>query len=245
MKRCLQISKEGVLVDSDTGSIYVLDPEKTGYACIPANSREYLATFCKVAQSGRPEWKKESKMECEVHGYAEIEYVRARFPGHCHPGGALQYKTGDVMDALEGDRRVILAHCCNDIGAWGAGFTACIDKRWPEVGKAFRKAKPNLGEVQFCRVSENITVANIVGQHGVRYLGNPKPIRWAALHSGLQTTARWALLEFGELVPIVAPMMGTGLAGGTVAELKHTLNSVAKLTPGFNITIYQLEQDKR
>jgi hypothetical protein len=40
----------------------------------------------------------------------------------------IQYIAGDATAPI-GDGNKIIAHVCNDIGAWGAGFVLAISKR--------------------------------------------------------------------------------------------------------------------
>lgn len=69
----------------------------------------------------------------------------------------------------------IIAHVCNDIGAWGKGFVLAISKLSPAPERAYRDwyqgREQNdfvLGAVQFVRLSPEISVANMIGQHGIR-----------------------------------------------------------------------------
>ena len=41
----------------------------------------------------------------------------------------IQYRTGDATRP-EGDGPKIIAHICNDVGAWGKGFVLALSKRW-------------------------------------------------------------------------------------------------------------------
>lgn len=48
-------------------------------------------------------------------------------------------KKSDVTVNLPQDKNVLLTHCCNDVGAWGAGVVLAISKQWPNPEKAYRK----------------------------------------------------------------------------------------------------------
>lgn len=50
----------------------------------------------------------------------------------------IQYITGDATDPTGGGNKII-AHVCNDIGAWGAGFVLAISRRWPQPEAEYRK----------------------------------------------------------------------------------------------------------
>jgi len=52
------------------------------------------------------------------------------------------YRVGNVTTAdlpvILAGPNVVIAHVVNDVGAWGAGFTAALDRRWPSAGTAYR-----------------------------------------------------------------------------------------------------------
>ena len=50
--------------------------------------------------------------------------------------GQIHYRVGDAT-APVADGPKIIAHICNDIGAWGRGFVLAISRRWPEPEKAY------------------------------------------------------------------------------------------------------------
>ncbi|GAA4587751.1 hypothetical protein BJY16_008327 [Actinoplanes octamycinicus] len=108
----------------------------------------------------------------------------------------LSFAEGDATTP-RGDGPRIIAHVCNDIGAWGLGFVRAVSRRWPEPEHEFRRwhatradAPPardsplrpgagqsvpavrpeppfRLGEVQLVPVAPDLWVANMVGQHGI------------------------------------------------------------------------------
>ena len=83
-----------------------------------------------------------------------------------------------------------LVHICNDIGKWGKGFVLAVSKRWPSPESIYKQAftgvsKPQLGDVQFIQVEDDIVVANIIGQAGVRSPKTPNHLhQFATLLSG-------------------------------------------------------------
>lgn len=131
---------------------------------------------------------------------------------------AIYYALGDATHPL-GAGPAIIAHCCNNIGVWGAGFVLALSKRWAEPEAEYRKwarqfsdACIPLGCVQFVPVGENITVANIIGQHATSTWKGQPPIRYEGLKVGFERVAREAI-KLGASVHM--PRLGCGLAGGS------------------------------
>lgn len=129
---------------------------------------------------------------------------------------ALREEPGDATHVRD---QTIIAHVCNDIGKWGAGFTRAIDLRWPEVRCAYVAweggATPTLralGQVQFIRTQrQDVIVANMIAQHGVRGRSNPVPLNNSALRTCLLTVLQVATAQGYR---VVMPRVGCGLAGG-------------------------------
>jgi O-acetyl-ADP-ribose deacetylase (regulator of RNase III) len=57
----------------------------------------------------------------------------------------LRITVGDAT-APEGDGAKIIAHVCNDIGAWGKGFVLALSRHWSAPEEAFRKWASGAGE---------------------------------------------------------------------------------------------------
>jgi O-acetyl-ADP-ribose deacetylase (regulator of RNase III) len=131
---------------------------------------------------------------------------------------SIHYLKGDATSPQAKGKKII-AHICNNIGGWGKGFVLAISKRWLAPEKAYRewhreRAQNDfgLGKVQFIEVDEWITVANMIGQQGIK--ANAKgvpPIRYEALEQCLEKLAEYAK---DRPVSIHLPRIGCGLAGG-------------------------------
>ncbi|OAI57359.1 Appr-1-p processing protein [Verrucomicrobiaceae bacterium SCGC AG-212-N21] len=133
---------------------------------------------------------------------------------------AIEYVVGDATQPA-GAGPAIIAHVCNDVGGWGAGFVVAISKRWKTPEAEYRRwhrgdlleAPPFvLGQVQFVRAAENVVVANMIGQHGTRWQGDVPPIRYDAVDAALARVGEEAL-RTGASVHM--PRIGCGLAGGS------------------------------
>ena len=60
------------------------------------------------------------------------------------------YTIGDAtLPNIQQDETAIIAHVCNDIGAWGAGFSGALGRRYPEAERVYRCSSPwHLGQTQ-------------------------------------------------------------------------------------------------
>ncbi|WIM94151.1 macro domain-containing protein [Actinoplanes oblitus] len=143
----------------------------------------------------------------------------------------LSYAEGDATEPL-GDGPRIIAHVCNDIGAWGRGIVQAISRRWPEPERAFRRwhGEPSfrLGAVQLVAVAPSLWVANMVGQHGIAterglrtatgyHPGAGPPVRYRAIRECLTTLAGHAREHDAS---VHMPRIGCGLAGGEWSEVE-------------------------
>lgn len=138
------------------------------------------------------------------------------------------------------DRPAIIVHVCNDLGGWGKGFVLAISKRWKDPERQYRAAfasasKPVLGDVQFVEVEPNVTVANLIGQHGMgpSPSGEP-PIRYNAVRLGLEKVAAYAG-QTGAAVHM--PRIGCGLAGGKWEMIEPIIRETL-VAKGVAVTVY-------
>jgi O-acetyl-ADP-ribose deacetylase (regulator of RNase III) len=139
----------------------------------------------------------------------------------------IKFKNGDATSpSVEGNK--IIAHICNDIGAWGKGFVLAISNKWKEPERQYRewyklKIGFSLGQVQFVKVSDDIWIANIIGQRDIRRdkEGNP-PIRYEAVASGLEKVGQFAIQNSAS---VHMPRIGCGLAGGTWDKIEPLIEN--------------------
>lgn len=147
----------------------------------------------------------------------------------------IQYITGDATDPTGGGNKII-AHVCNDIGAWGAGFVLAISRRWPQPEAEYRKSRGSLtlGAVSLIPVEPNLWVANMIAQKGVRTRDGVPPIRYDALKRCLEILA----VEARKLQATVhLPRIGCGLAGGKWESVEPLIREAM---PDTGVFVYDL-----
>lgn len=130
----------------------------------------------------------------------------------------INYFIGDATNPL-GEGRKVIVHVCNDIGKWGAGFVLALSKKWKEPENSYKRwfassSEFLLGQVQFVQVEEDIFVANLIGQAGIRNVitkNHTPPVRYDAIEQGLVKIADFAQ---DNAASVHMPRIGCGLAGG-------------------------------
>lgn len=154
---------------------------------------------------------------------------------------AIHYLKGDATSPI-GDGSKAIIHVCNDIGAWGAGFVLALSKKWPQPEAQYRawaKSKTNfqLGFVQPVKVAENITVINMVGQKGIRSIGNMIPLRYDALETCLAKVAGYCKTNN---MSVHMPRIGCGLAGGDWNKVEEIIKNTL-IAEGLEVYVYDFD----
>jgi len=142
----------------------------------------------------------------------------------------MKYVEGDLFDNIPEDKKVVIAHVCNDQGKWGSGFVIPLGNKFPlarESYFAWAAGNPTdeekvryatsdpcpdfgLGEVQFVQVAPNIIVANMVAQT----LNVPRPLYYNALAACMDDVVDGLWLDWGTEYEFLCPMFGAARAGG-------------------------------
>merc|ERR1712190_269156 len=107
--------------------------------------------------------------------------------------GCLHHVNGDASKAHYGKGKKVVAHVCNDRGRWGKGFVMAITDTWGKLpGKLYRRwhkagaeAGFALGRVQLITLTDTMTLANIIGQNGIKTGSKGAPVRYEAIQLGL------------------------------------------------------------
>lgn len=162
----------------------------------------------------------------------------------------IAYVVGDATGPV-GDGPYVIAHVCNDRGAWGPGFSGAVTRRWRKPERDYRdwyrwtvvsgSKSPTafgLGRTYFSNVRGDLWVASMVAQYGTRGPDNPMPIRYEALADCLAEVGRFARSEEAS---VSMPRIGCGLAGGTWDRVEPLI--VEHLVGrGVPVTVYDLPE---
>ena len=154
----------------------------------------------------------------------------------------IQYLIGDAT-APKGPGPKFIAHICNDMGGWGKGFVLAISNRWREPEREYRRWYTEraandfaLGAVQRVQVLDDLWVANMIGQHGIRATEEGPPIRYDAVEQCLSGLGDEALKLNAS---VHMPRIGCGLAGGSWEVIGPLIESQL-VTRGVSVTVYDL-----
>jgi O-acetyl-ADP-ribose deacetylase (regulator of RNase III) len=156
----------------------------------------------------------------------------------------LKHLIGDATEPVK--KPALICHCCNDSGGWGKGFVLALSAKsqWPEKAyrEWYRASKTNMpnatpfevGNVQFCKFTDDVTVANMIAQHGIKSATNPKPIDYDGLQKCL--TEAYVYAKNNDLT-VHMPKIGAGLAGGDWTKIEK----IIKDTMTVDTFVYTLE----
>jgi len=116
-------------------------------------------------------------------------------------------------DATIPQHRICIAHVVNNIGVWGGGFTASLEREYPGTGADYRKQLRGreLGDVFFSQ-HKAVVICLMVAQNGVISSDNPLPLVYSELGRCLGKLAD--TISPLNITAIQMPMIGAGLAGG-------------------------------
>lgn len=162
----------------------------------------------------------------------------------------ITYVTGDATDP-QTDELCAIAHVCNDVGAYGAGFAKAIAERYPTARRRYVAwhqrfdtvtARPfALGASQWVAVGHDLGrgrawdarwVVNMVAQRGLRSATNPVPLDYGHLAECLFHLGRNAC---GTSVHM--PRIGCELAGGTWDRVEPLIVEHV-CARGVDVTVY-------
>ncbi len=92
--------------------------------------------------------------------------------------------------------------------------------------------------MQFVPVTPDITVANLIGQHGMGIRQGIPPVRYEAIRAGLSHVAGFANTHAAS---VHMPRIGCGLAGGRWEEIEPIIDEEL-CTREVPVTVYDLPE---
>lgn len=146
----------------------------------------------------------------------------------------IEIKTGDITTVRPKEMGIIIGHCCNSEGAWGAGFVLAVNQisLAPSAAyKAWAKEKNGnipLGIVQFVEAIPGLFVANMIAQNGIKKTQSDGClVDYVALERCLKVTFTRAVRLPCEVH--LPAGIGSGLAGGDRDKIHGIIRSAAEV----------------
>jgi O-acetyl-ADP-ribose deacetylase (regulator of RNase III) len=139
----------------------------------------------------------------------------------------LHYFIGDATDPIV--KPALICQVNNDIGGWGSGFVISLSNKNKNPEEAYHRwYKENkntfvLGAIQIVPFTENVWVANMIAQHGIRWKGKIPPIRYDALEKCLNSAYKYAK-DNG--CTLHAPRLGAVLSGGDWFTIENIIKKI-------------------
>ena len=154
----------------------------------------------------------------------------------------LIFRKGDatIPKSLWGEPRLIV-HVCNNIGAWGGGFTGALDKRFGEGPRRTfldDQEGAKLGSIAVTSIDPTLHVINMVAQDGIAGFSKYEiPLRLTALYGCLIAVRERHAIPLGASVHM--PRIGCGLAGGKWEDVENLVRT-AICRHGLYAVVYDL-----
>ncbi len=165
----------------------------------------------------------------------------------------IKYITGNLFDFIDDHNPVMIAHICNDQGAWGAGFVVPLAQKYPIAEMAYRDwykgtytedfvPQPldeevyfssdwcDLGEIQIIQAKPHVHICNMIAQK----LGGQRPLIYNSLVKCMDELASW--MDSYSMSHIMCPQFGSGLAGGSWIIISELIND-CWIRAGLNVTV--------
>lgn len=161
----------------------------------------------------------------------------------------IHYIIGDATLPVETEaENRLIVHCCNTLGAWGAGFVVPLGRRYPKAKDGYKKfieenkGTISLGEVNEVKVADNIYVENLMGQSFLYKKANGEiPCNYIAIETGfLKIMENWS--NKGNY-SIHMPRIGCGLAGGDWKTIENIIQRTFVDIANVDVYVYDLKDD--
>ena len=161
----------------------------------------------------------------------------------------IHYVLGDATKpSLHGHDGVVIAHVCNNVGAWGAGFVVPLAEAFPLSELEYHRWRHDwmtsglgqpfqLGEIQFVWGNDNVRVLNMIAQDHLPTRTRRMALSYGALRRTLLAGAR-AMAEFD--AAMVMPRIGCGIAGGDWEKVEEIIVDTVCDLHGVPVYVYDL-----
>ena len=156
----------------------------------------------------------------------------------------IKYVKGDATQPI-GEGLKVIAHICNNKGAWGAGFVLALSKRWMRPERMYKHSFydsdrtgdpiPALGDIQIAVAEPDIFVCNMIAQDGLPSKERYQVVNYDALQKCL-TTLTFRLERAKSMISVHMPRIGTGFGGGRWEIIEQII--AATVGEKFNVTVY-------
>lgn len=159
----------------------------------------------------------------------------------------IEYRVGDATD-VPFDKKVVIAHIVNNVGAFGRGFAQAVALKWPTARTDY------LANFSWCRLGDvtlkdvepdgSVIVANLFAQDGLPSATNRHPISYTSLHMALaELAATFADVPASdEDYEIWMPRIGTGYAGGDWAIIEQIIKDTL-CAAGMQVIVFDLPEE--
>lgn len=162
----------------------------------------------------------------------------------------IHYIIGDATLPIETEaENSLIVHCCNTLGAWGAGFVVPLGKRYPQAKESYKayinkNGRGYLGEVDEVKIADHIYVENLMGQSFLYKKPNGEiPCNYVAIEMGfLNIIENW--LVKSENYSIHMPRIGCGLAGGDWETIENIIQRTFVDIADVDVYVYDLKEQK-
>lgn len=158
----------------------------------------------------------------------------------------IKYISGNLFEGIYKDtdpKPIVVAHCCNDKGGFGAGFVVPLAGKFPVVKERYlnwhregfeNDLKFELGKTQIVKVDDPLQI--YVAQMVAQTLGGLRPLYYNHLSRCMDTVGDFAIETNAK---IACPMFGAALSGGSW-DVVQILIEDSWIRRGIDVNVYYL-----